>query len=141
MSLYGQDMDESVTPPEAGLGWTVAMKDDRDFIGRDALQSRAPRFQMLGLVLRDKGVLRAHQKLRSAHGAGEITSGTFSPTLGCSIALARVADRLQPGRARRGRDPRAVAAGRNSKIPVRQDGPQPAARLTRRTLHPAWRLP
>ena len=95
MSLYGQDMDESVTPLEAGLGWTVAMKDDREFIGRDALQSRAPRFQTLGLVLRDKGVLRAHQKVRSAHGAGEITSGTFRPpwTFDCAraSALARVA--------------------------------------------------
>ena len=90
-------MDESVTPLEAGLGWTVAMKDDRDFIGRDALQSRSPRFQMLGLVLRDKGVLRAHQTLRSAHGAGEITSGSFSPTLGCSIALARLATGCSPG--------------------------------------------
>jgi aminomethyltransferase len=97
MSLYGQDMDESVTPPEAGLGWTVAMKDDRDFFGRDALRSRTPRFQMLGLVLRDKGVLRAHQTLRSAHGAGEISSGSFSPTLGCSIALARVATGCSPG--------------------------------------------
>jgi aminomethyltransferase len=56
-----------------------------------------PRFQLAGLVLRDKGVLRAHQKLRSPHGAGEITSGTFSPTLGCSIALARVPLACQPG--------------------------------------------
>jgi aminomethyltransferase len=97
MSLYGQDMDESVTPLEAGLAWTVAMKDDRAFIGRNGLESRTPRFQMLGLVLRDKGVLRAHQKLRSAHGAGEITSGTFSPTLGCSIALARAPSACRPG--------------------------------------------
>ncbi len=97
MSLYGQDMDESVTPQEAGLGWTVAMKDDREFIGREGLRSRTPRFQMLGLVLRDRGVLRAHQALRGAHGAGEITSGTFSPTLGCSIALARVPPACRPG--------------------------------------------
>jgi aminomethyltransferase len=97
MSLYGQDMDESVTPYEAGLAWTVAMKDDRAFIGRHALETRAPRFQVLGLVLRDKGVLRAHQKLRSAHGSGETTSGTFSPTLGCSIALARLPLSCRPG--------------------------------------------
>ncbi len=97
MSLYGQDMNESVTPYEAGLAWTVAMKDDREFIGRRALEARAPRFQMLGLVLRDKGVLRAHQKLHSAHGTGEITSGTFSPTLGCSIALARLPLPCRPG--------------------------------------------
>ena len=97
MNLYGQDMDESVTPVEAGLGWTVALKDGRDFIGRAALESRAPRFRMVGLVLRDKGVLRAHQKLRSVHGTGEITSGTFSPTLGCAIALARGPLACQPG--------------------------------------------
>ena len=80
MNLYGQDMDESVTPLEAGLGWTVAMKDEREFIGRDALQSRTPpRFQMLGLVLRDKGVLRAHQRLRSAHGAGRSPAAPSRP--------------------------------------------------------------
>jgi aminomethyltransferase len=97
MNLYGQDMDESVTPLEAGLAWTVALKDAREFIGRAGLESRTPRFQLAGLVLRDKGVLRAHQKLRSPHGAGEITSGTFSPTLGCSIALARVPLPCRPG--------------------------------------------
>ena len=97
MNLYGQDMDESVTPFESGLGWTVAMTDDRDFIGRGALERARPRFQLLGLVLRDKGVLRSHQQLRSAHGAGEITSGSFSPTLGRSIALARLPLRARPG--------------------------------------------
>jgi aminomethyltransferase len=97
MNLYGQDMDESVTPLEAGLAWTVALKDGRDFIGRAGLESRTPRFQLAGLVLRDKGVLRAHQKLRSTHGPGEITSGTFSPTLGCSLALARVPLACQAG--------------------------------------------
>ena len=97
MNLYGQDMDESVTPLEVGLAWTVVLKDAREFIGRPGLESRMPRFQLAGLVLRDKGVLRAHQKLRSPHGAGEITSGTFSPTLGCSIALARVPLACQPG--------------------------------------------
>src|SRR5262249_47395649 len=68
----------------------LAMLDERPFIGRDALRSRALRFQTLGLVLREKGVLRAHQQVRSPHGSGETTSGTFSPTLGCSIALARM---------------------------------------------------
>jgi aminomethyltransferase len=97
MSLYGQDMDESVTPVEAGLAWTVDMHGERDFIGRRALQARAPRFQLLGLVLKEKGVLRSHQQLRSAHGSGEVTSGSFSPTLNQSIALARLPLEQRPG--------------------------------------------
>jgi aminomethyltransferase len=97
MSLYGQDMDESVTPVEAGLTWTVDLRGERDFIGRSALQTRAPRFQLLGLVLKEKGVLRSHQQLRSAHGYGEVTSGSFSPTLSQSIALARLPLEQKPG--------------------------------------------
>jgi aminomethyltransferase len=93
MALYGQDMDESVSPWEAGLAWTVALDEGRDFIGRAALEkqqaSGVPR-QMVGLVLDDKGVLRHGQAVFTAAGEGEILSGTFSPTLGKSIALARV---------------------------------------------------
>ena len=91
MNLYGQDMDERVTPFESGLAWTVDLNDPaREFIGRDALL-RLPRTrQMVGLILLDKGVLRAHQKVHTAHGEGEITSGGYSPTLDASIALARV---------------------------------------------------
>lgn len=93
MNLYGLDMDETVTPLESGLSWTVAMKDDRDFIGREALEAlkaEGVTQKMVGLVLEEKGVLRAHQKVVSEVGEGEITSGTFSPTLNFSIALARV---------------------------------------------------
>ncbi|MBZ2189167.1 glycine cleavage system aminomethyltransferase GcvT [Alcanivorax sp. JB21] len=92
MNLYGNDMDETITPLQAGMGWTVAFGDDRDFIGRAALeaQQQAGHEQFVGLILEGKGVLRAHQKVISAAGEGEITSGTFSPTLGLSIALARV---------------------------------------------------
>ena len=93
MALYGQDMDESVTPFEAGLGWTVALDQGRAFTGREVLErqkhSGAPR-QMVGLVLDDRGVLRHGQAVFTAAGEGEILSGTFSPTLGRSIALARV---------------------------------------------------
>jgi aminomethyltransferase len=93
MNLYGQDMDESVSPLESGLAWTVDMSEPRDFVGRAALQkqlaSGALR-RLVGLKMTERGVLRAHQAVTTAHGAGEITSGTFSPTLGCSIALARV---------------------------------------------------
>jgi aminomethyltransferase len=97
MNLYGQDMDESTTPFEAGLRWTVALAGTRDFIGRAALAQRAPRWNLLGLLLRERGVLRSHQPVRSARGSGEVTSGTFSPTLGRSIALARLPVAATPG--------------------------------------------
>jgi aminomethyltransferase len=98
MNLYGQDMDEAVTPYEAGLGWTVALDDladgkPRDFIGRDVLEAQkaggVPR-QLVGVVMDDKGVLRHGQRVLTANGDGEILSGTFSPTLGKAIAFARV---------------------------------------------------
>jgi aminomethyltransferase len=97
MNLYGQDMDRSVTPMEAGLAWTVSMADERTFVGRQALERRTPRFQLLGLVLDGKGVLRSHQSVRCAHGNGEVTSGTFSPTLGRAIALARLPRAVRVG--------------------------------------------
>ncbi|MCL2635428.1 MAG: glycine cleavage system aminomethyltransferase GcvT [Betaproteobacteria bacterium] len=90
MNLYGQDMDETVSPLDAGMAWTVALKDERDFVGKAALLAAGQRQALLGLILRDKGVLRGHQKVFTAHGEGEITSGSFSPTLQQSIALARL---------------------------------------------------
>ncbi|MGO1071840.1 glycine cleavage system aminomethyltransferase GcvT [Lysobacter sp. CA199] len=98
MNLYGQDMDDTVSPYEAALAWTVALDasaegEPRDFIGRGPLQQHkgagAPR-QMIGLVMDEKGVLRHGQKVLTPYGEGEILSGTFSPTLGKSIAFARV---------------------------------------------------
>jgi aminomethyltransferase len=90
MNLYGQDMDETVSPLDAGLAWTVALKDERDFVGKAALLAHGQQKQFLGLILLDKGVLRGHQKVITACGEGEITSGSFSPTLQQSIALARL---------------------------------------------------
>ncbi|MGB8328006.1 MAG: glycine cleavage system aminomethyltransferase GcvT [Steroidobacteraceae bacterium] len=95
MNLYGNDMDEATHPLESGLAWTVALQPaDRDFIGRAALEAitaRGVERRLVGLVLDDRGVLRGHQRvLVPAGGAGEITSGTFSPTLEKSIAFARV---------------------------------------------------
>ena len=90
MNLYGQDMDETVSPLDAGLAWTVDLVAERDFVGKAALQAKPQQKQFLGLLLLDKGVLRAHQKVISAQGEGEITSGTFSPTLQQSVALARL---------------------------------------------------
>ncbi|MDB5986760.1 MAG: gcvT [Nevskia sp.] len=96
MNLYGQDMDESVSPLECGLNWTVAWApEERDFIGRKALQAQraAAARKTVGLVLEGRGVLRAHMPVRSAGGAanGETTSGGFAPSLKGSIAFARVA--------------------------------------------------
>ena len=95
MNLYGNDMDETTSPLESGLGWTVAWDpQDRDFIGRPALAAQkangVPR-KLVGLVLSDRAVLRSHQKvIVPSIGEGEVTSGTFSPTLERSIGLARV---------------------------------------------------
>ena len=90
MNLYGHDMNESVGPLESGLAWTVDLTSPRDFIGKAALLAHPPANKLVGLVLLDRGVLRDHQKVQTAHGAGEITSGSFSPTLNKSIALARL---------------------------------------------------
>jgi aminomethyltransferase len=92
MNLYGQDMDDNVSPLDAGLAWTVDLVSERDFIGKAALRKAGQQQQFVGLILREKGgILRAHQKVVAASGsAGEITSGTFSPSMQQAIALARV---------------------------------------------------
>jgi len=103
MALYGQEMDETTSPLEAGLAWTVDTKTDRDFVGRATLAP--PQRSLVGLVALDQGVLRAHQAVRTAHGDGVTTSGSFAPTLNRSIALARV--------------PAAAAAGDAVEVEVR----------------------
>ena len=106
MNLYGNDMDVSTNPFESGLAWTVALEPrSRSFIGRQSLEKiladrcavSGVHRQLIGLILEDRGVLRSHQKVivpaaraGEADGTGEITSGTFSPTLERSIALARI---------------------------------------------------
>ena len=95
MNLYGNDMDETVSPLESGLGWTIVWEpSDRQFIGRAALEELRERDDLrrfVGLVLEGKGVLRGHQRVVvDGVGEGEITSGGFSPTMERSIALARV---------------------------------------------------
>ena len=104
MNLYGNDMDETRHPRESGLAWTVAFDPaGRDFIGREALvRARKDLGPLLvGLVLEERGVLRTHQAVSAAAAdgslgepLGEVTSGTFSPTLNRAIALARL--RPQP---------------------------------------------
>ncbi len=95
MNLYGNDMDETTSPLESGLNWTIAWEpQDRDFIGRAALtaqkatwrhpQARRPAGR------RPRGAALAPEGDRRHVGDGEVTSGTFSPTLQRSIGLARV---------------------------------------------------
>lgn len=95
MNLYGSDMDEEISPLDAGLAWTIAWEpQEREFIGRQALEAKRNKddnLQFVGLVLEGRGVLRDHLKIYSGESeVGEITSGGFAPTLERSIALARL---------------------------------------------------
>jgi aminomethyltransferase len=106
MNLYGQDMDETISPLNAGLSWTVDLSTPRDFVGRSVLEQDGQSAALVGLILLEKGgVLRAHQKVHTEAGEGEITSGTFSPTMNQSIALARV--------------PKSVLIGSIAKVAIR----------------------
>lgn len=105
MLLYGQDLDETVSPLESGLEATVDLSQFRDFTGRAELTRRPVTRNLRGLKLEARGVPRAGCRVLTAHGAGQVTSGTFSPTLNQPIALARV--------------PKAVAAGEEVEIEIR----------------------
>jgi len=99
MNLYGSDMTESTSPLESALGWTIAWEPaEREFIGRKPLEAQrahGTKQKLVGLLLEQKGVLRDHQKvLVDGLEAGEITSGSFSPTLGKAIAFARVTSNI-----------------------------------------------
>lgn len=94
MNLYGLDMDETVSPLAANMAWTISWEPtDRDFIGRSVLEAQKEagnQPKLVGLIFEEKGVLRSGLKVITPDGDGIITSGTFSPTLGHSIAMARV---------------------------------------------------
>ncbi|MDG1904074.1 MAG: glycine cleavage system aminomethyltransferase GcvT [Arenicella sp.] len=99
MALYGNDLDEEHTPYESGLKWSVDTRSERNFIGRATLQNTPPKWQSIGLILEDKGVLRSHQTLHiDEQSVGEITSGSYSPSLERSIAMARVNADLDPSK-------------------------------------------
>ena len=90
--LHGQDLSLEITPVQARAGWAVGWKKD-SFWGKDALakeKAEGPRRISRGLKLTGRGIPRAHCVVRSTEGAelGEVTSGTFSPTLGQGVALA-----------------------------------------------------
>lgn len=103
MNLYGHDMDEDTSPYECNMGWTLALKDERNFVGREALVSKrkaakenGTAMKQVGLLLESRGVLREGMEVSIEDAAnpsaqkGVITSGTFSPTLKQSIAIARI---------------------------------------------------
>ncbi|PHJ60605.1 glycine cleavage system protein T [Nostoc linckia z18] len=94
MALYGQDIDDTTTPLEAGLGWLVHLDTKGDFIGRPVLeQQKATRVQrrLVGLQTQGRNIARhGYQILSAGKVVGEVTSGTLSPTLGYPIALGYV---------------------------------------------------
>lgn len=102
MNLYGHDMDETISPYECNMGWTLALKDDRDFVGREALTAKRQQakdngtaMKQVGLLLETRGVLREGMTVSINQGTdkettGIITSGTYSPSLEQSIAIARI---------------------------------------------------
>jgi aminomethyltransferase len=98
MALYGQDIDDTTTPLEAGLGWLVHLDSKGDFIGREILaQQKAAGVQrrLVGLQMSGRNIARhGYQVLSGGKVVGEVTSGTLSPTLGYPIALAYVPKEL-----------------------------------------------
>ncbi len=115
MHLYGTDMDESTSPLESGLEWTVASDGERNFVGKSALEAQKESGKIrnfIAIILEDRGILRSHQKIFSGGvEIGETTSGGFSPTLQRSIGLARVSCLYE--------EPLFVEI-RNKKFPVRK---------------------
>jgi aminomethyltransferase len=106
MPLYGNELDRSTNPYEAGLGRVVKLTKEADFVGRAALErvaSDGPRRRLVGLIVEGRGIARHGYAIRSADGqrpTGEVTSGTQSPTLGTPIAMGYVASAdAEPGTA------------------------------------------
>jgi aminomethyltransferase len=96
LMLYGNDIDDTTTPLEAGLGWTVKFGPN-DFVGRDALEwqkSEGLHRRMVAVEVEDRGIPRPHFEIRSdGEHSGELTSGTYSPTFERGIGLAYVRSR------------------------------------------------
>ena len=92
MNLYGHEMNDAVSPWHANMGWTIKLSEGRDFIGRESLEKTPKDKKLVGLLLSARGVMRDQQAVLDAQGneVGVITSGTFSPTIKQSIAMARI---------------------------------------------------
>jgi aminomethyltransferase len=102
-ALYGNDIDEKRTPLEAGLGWVTKL-DKGDFVGSEALRKlkeKGVRHRLVGFVLNERGFPRHGYEVRAdGQGAGEVTSGTVSPSLDKGVGLAYVATEVsKPGTA------------------------------------------
>ena len=102
MSLYGQEIDDNITPLEAGLGWVVHLKDKGDFIGRSVLErqkAEGVKRRLVGIEMSGRYIARhGYRVIADGEAVGEVTSGTISPTLGKAIALAYVPKALsKPG--------------------------------------------
>ena len=90
-SLYGNDIDETTDPIEAGLGWTCKL--DKEFVGRDAIaaaKERGPTRRIAGLVVEGGVARHGHEVTKDGRAVGRVTSGTFGPTVQKNIALAYV---------------------------------------------------
>ncbi len=88
--LHGNDIDPGTTPREAHLDWAVAASKE-DFVGKDAFESRPPRKELVGIRMEDRIIpRRGATVLHGGRAVGDVTSGTFSPTLRIGIALAYV---------------------------------------------------
>lgn len=94
MNLYGNDMNDEISPLQAGMAWTVDLKDEsRDFVGKAALlalKEQGVDVKQVGLLLEKGGVLRDGMEIITENGQGVTTSGVFSPSLKQSIAIARI---------------------------------------------------
>ena len=92
-ALYGNEINDQPTPLEAGLGWVIKF-DKGEFVGREALTKQKEqnlRQKLVGIKLLSRGVPRSHyQVLRDGKPVGEITSGTFSPTLNIGVGMCYV---------------------------------------------------
>lgn len=129
--LYGNDIDHSVTPIEARLGWVVKLKTDKDFIGREMLQRQKlekPPRSLVGLSVQGRGFPRQGAPLyQGDRQVGSVTSGTIAPALNAGVCLGLV----EYGFRRNGTEMEAEVRGR--RIPVKVVGTPFYSRGSRRS--------
>jgi len=122
--LYGNDIDETTSPIEAGLGWITKFTDGNDFIDRERLQQQKKdgvKRKLAGFTMLERGIPRQHYEILDGkgHPIGEVTSGTMSPMMNIGIGMGYVnADNAVPGQEIliriRNKEPRAVVV----KLPI-----------------------